>query len=143
MKETLLAGAILFALMPSAALAYDGHNDPASAEHHYASMSHGCDLAMNHGVTHDAHGNLKAYMLLSAVGTCSDQDRSTVDACAEALPYEFADPGQDWGEVLACPLGSDIDTRSGQVFWQRVYRAYGLFVQGVGSDSAAHEPGNV
>jgi hypothetical protein len=131
MRKTLLASAILAAFMPSKTLAYNGYRDPTSAEHHYASMSHGCDLAMNDGLTRDSVGKQKAYMLLSAIGTCSNQDKLTVDACVKALPYEFDDPGQDWADVVACPLGSDIDTQSGQAFWQTIYRAYGLFAQGL------------
>jgi hypothetical protein len=142
MRGTGLAAAILAALMPAATLAYNGYRDPASAEHHYATMSDGCDVAIQRGLAQDQDGKFKAYMLLSAVGTCSDQDKATVDACAKALPYEFDDPGQDWSDVTACPLGSDIDTQSGQAFWQTVYRAYGLFVQGVGPDSDQQDSGN-
>jgi hypothetical protein len=119
--------AILFLASP--AYAYDGHDDPPKDSHHYAALSAGCDLGYDHEGAHDSQA---ASLSLFVSGTCTQADKALADACGRALPGFIADDLNGyWADMLACPAGQDPDSSGKDVFYEHLYRAYVLFVQGI------------
>lgn len=115
------------------------NGDPApctstvGGSHHYATLSDGCDVVYSHRMPPPGRidPNTSAFVL-GTIGLCTSDDNARVDVCVLVLQSLISDEltGADMEAGQTCPLGDDQDPSGYDAFFNAVYRAYGLWIQG-------------